>query len=196
MKTYPSTTRDEFYRDKFICVDLLELYLTNSSGANDYVYLCTGGFPITWNGNTYTAQGDFIGFSTVSEDFDIKVGKFSIYLSALGGGFVSKFINTDFEGKRVVIRKAFLDFDPMTLSIIDSPIIVFDGQIYNVSIVEARSNASITVECSTLFADFERTAGRKTNNGSNWLYQGSQQDTAFEKSGFVGTTEFLWGRLK
>lgn len=196
MKTYPNTTRDEFYRDKFIAVDLLELQLTNTAGVSDPVYLCTGGFPITWNGNTYTAQGDFIGFSTVSEDFDIKVGKFSIYLSALGSGFVNKFINTDFEGKRVIIRKAFLDFDPMTLSIIDQPIIIFDGQIYNVSIVESRSSASITVECSTLFADFERTAGRKTNNGSNWLYQGSQQDTAFEKAGFVGTTEFLWGRLK
>jgi hypothetical protein len=196
MKTYPSTTRDEFYRDKFICVDLLELYLTNSSGGNDYLYLCTGGFPVTWNGNTYTAQGDFVGFSTVNEDFDLKVGKFSIYLSALAGGYVNKFINTDFEGKRVVIRKAFLDFDPMTLTIIDSPIIIFDGQIYNVSIVESRSNASITVECSTLFADFERTAGRKTSNGSNWLYQGSQSDLCFEKSGYVGTTEFLWGRLK
>jgi hypothetical protein len=52
------------------------------------------------------------------------------------------------------------------------------------------------VDCSTLFADFERTAGRKTNSGSNWLYQGTTSDTAFEKSGFVGNTEFLWGRLK
>jgi len=196
MKTYPSTTRDEFFRDKFICVDLIELYLTNSAGVANYLYLCSGGIPITWNGNTYTAQGDFLGYSTVSEDFDIKVGKFSIYLSALASGFVSRFIDTDFEGKRVVIRKAFLDFDPMTLSIIDNPIIVFDGQIYNVSITESRSSANITVDCSTLFADFERTAGRKTNSGSNWLYQGTTSDTAFEKSGFVGNTEFLWGRLK
>jgi len=195
MKTFPSTTKDEFYRDKFIAVDLVELYLPNGT-----LYLNSGGFEIVYAGNTYTAQGDFMGFSTVSEEFDVKVGKFSIYLSGVGTSAdaslnVRRFLDQDFEGRRVVIRKAFLDFDPMTLDIIDTPIIIFDGQIFNVSIVEGRNSASITVDCSTLFADFERTAGRKTNNGSNWLFQGNTSDTAFEKAGFVGQTEFLWGRL-
>ena len=194
MKTYPTTTRDEFYRDKFICVDLLEMYLTDAVGDPAYLYLCSGGFDISFNSNTYTAQGDLIGFSTVPEEFDVKVGKFSIYLSGLGSGMVDRFIDKDFEGKRVVIRKAFLDFDPMNLDIINSPIIIFDGQIHNVSITETQNSASINVECSTLFADFERTAGRKTNNGSNWLYQGTNYDVAFEKSGFVGQSEFKWGR--
>jgi hypothetical protein len=195
MKIFPSTTKDEFYRDKFIAVDLVELYLPTGT-----LYLNSGGFEIVYAGNTYTAQGDFMGFSTVSEEFDVKVGKFSIYLSGVGTSAdaslnVRRFLDQDFEGRRVVIRKAFLDFDPMTLDIIDTPIIIFDGQIFNVSIVESRNSASITVDCSTLFADFERTAGRKTNSGSNWLFQGNTSDTAFEKAGFVGQTEFLWGRL-
>lgn len=195
MKIYPTTTQDEFNRDKFICVDLVELYLTNADGTSNPLYLSTGGMDITWNGNTYTAQGDFLGFSTVSEDFDVRVGKFSIYLSALGNNLVSRFINTDFEGKRVRIGKAFLDFDPMTLQIIDNPILIFDGQIFNVSIVESRSSASITIDCSTLFADFERTAGRKTNNGSNWLYQGTGTDKCFAYAGGISNTEYKWGRL-
>lgn len=195
MKTYPSTTKDEFYRDKFIAVDLVEIYLSRGT-----LYLNSGGFDIEWNGNTYTAQGDFMGFSPVSEEFDVRVGKFSIYLSGIGTSAdatvsVRRFLDQDFEGLRVVIRKAFLDFDPMTLDIIDQPIVIFDGQIFNVSIVESRSSANITIDCSTLFADFERSAGRKTNNGSNWLFQGNTSDTCFEKAGFVGTTEFLWGRL-
>ena len=190
MKSYPSTTKDEFYRDKFIAVDMLEIYMPNET-----LYLNTGGFDLTYGSTTYTAQGDFLGFTTVAEDFDVKVGKFSIYLSAVGNSYVNKFANQDFEGRRVVIRKAFLDFSPMTLDIVDEPIIIFDGQIYNISIVEGRNSASITIDCSTLFADFERTAGRKTNNGSNWLFQGATTDAAFEKAGFVGSTEFLWGRL-
>jgi hypothetical protein len=190
MKSYPSTTKDEFYRDKFIAVDLVELYLPTGN-----LFLNSGGFDITWNGNVYTAQGDFLGFSTVDENFDVRVGKFSIYLSAIGNNYVNRFVNTDFEGRRVVIRKAFLDFDPMTLDIVDSPIIIFDGIIFNVSIVESSNSASITVDCSTLFSDFERTAGRKTNSGSNWLYQGVNTDTCFEKAGFVGQTEFKWGRI-
>lgn len=196
MKSYPNTTRDEFYRDKFIAVDLVEIDLLAQDDVTPATLrLCSGGFDLVWGGNTYTAQGDFIGFSSVSEEFDVKLGKFSIYLSGVGNNFVTKFTRTHFEGRRVIIRKAFLDFDPMTLDIIDNPILVFDGVIYNISIVESNVTCQITVDCSTLWADFERTVGRKTNNGSNWLMQGKSLDTCFEKSGYVGNTEFLWGRL-
>lgn len=194
MKTYPNTTRDEFFRDKYIAVDLVELYINDENDSPNYQYYSSGGFDIDYNSNTYTAQGDFIGFSTVSEEFDVRVGKFTIYLSALGSGMVDNFINRDVEGRRVVIRRAFLDFDPMSLDIIDTPIVIFEGQIHNIAITESANSASIQIDCSTLFADFERTASRRTNNGSNHLFQGNTYDTSMEKSGFVGNSEFLWGR--
>lgn len=194
MKTYSSTLRDEFYRSKFIAVDLVEFQITDSNGNDNTQYLCTGGMDIDYDGNTYTAQGDFIGFTSVGEDFDVKVGRFSVYLSGLNTDMIDAFVDKDVEGKRVIIRKAFLDFDPMTLNIVDTPITLFDGIIYNVSVTENDTTATLEVQCATLFADFERTAGRKTNNSSNWLYQGFAKDTGFEKSGFVGTTEYKWGR--
>jgi len=195
MKTYSNSIRDEFNRRKFMAVDLVEIYVTDSNGNPNYQYLCNGGMDIEWNSQTYSAQGDFIGFSTVSEEFDVKVGKFSIYLSALNSNMVDAFVDKDVEGKRVIIRKAFLDFDPMTLDVIDVPIVLFDGIIYNISITESASTATLEIQCATLFADFERTAGRKTNNTSNWLYQGFTRDTGFEKSGHVGNSEFKWGRV-
>jgi hypothetical protein len=191
MKTYPSTTRDEFYRDHTFAVDMVELYLPAGSGGT--MRLNTGGVDLVYSSNTYTAQGDFIGFSKLSEDFDVKVGKFTIYLSGLGTGMISKFVDQDVEGSRVKIYKAFLDLN--TLDIIDNPVLLFDGSIYNIAITETARSCQINIDCSTLFADFERTAGRSTNNWSNWLYQGLQYDTSMEKSGYVGNTEFLWGRL-
>jgi len=195
MKSYSTAISNQFNSDRFVAVDLVELYLLDTSYNAATLYLCTGGFDVTYNSITYTAQGDFIGFSSVAEDFDVKVGRFSIYLSAVGNNYVSKFVDTDFEGRRVIIRKAFLNIDAGTLAVIDAPITIFDGQIYNISITESRNSSSINVDCATLFADFERTSGRKTNNGSNWLFQGTTADTCFEKAGFVGTTEFKWGRL-
>jgi hypothetical protein len=50
-------------------VDLVELRIPSGT-----LYLTTGGVDLTHGGNTYTAQGDFMGFSTMSEDFDVKVG--------------------------------------------------------------------------------------------------------------------------
>jgi hypothetical protein len=80
------------------------------------------------------------------------------------------------------------------LTIVPTPILLFDGIVYNIAITESGSSCQITVDCATLFSDFDRTAGRISNNGSNWLFQGVEYDTSMEQSGFVGQSNFLWGR--
>ena len=120
-----------------------------------------------------------------------------MYLSGIGNDYISKFISYEVEGKRVCVYKAFLNFGSTgtsPLSLAAAPILMFDGIIYNYAVNESSSSCQITVDCSSLFADFERTNGRKSNNWSNWLFQGSNVDDCFEKSGWVGTTEFKWGR--
>jgi hypothetical protein len=206
MKTYDSTLRDQFYRDNYIAVDILELHLTNGSNVSDPLYLCSGGFNITVDtttaptagANTYTAQGDFMGFSPMTEDFDVRVGKFSVYLSGVGNEYVTKFTQGEYEGKRVIIYKVFLEFAVVNnieiLQIVSSPIMMFDGIIYNIQISESSYSCQINVDCSSLFADFERSAGRKSNNGSNHLFQGNTFDTCMEKAGYVGATEINWGK--
>lgn len=202
---YTTANRDEYYRDHTIAVDCVELHLKTALGANDTLYLCDGGFDVSFDSatapdagtNTYQAQGNFIGFSGMSEDMDVKVGKFTITLSGIGNGYISKFINSEVEGKRVVIYKAFLSFGPTgtsPLSLVAAPIMMYDGTIYNFSINETAKTCQIAVDCSSLFADFERTNGRKSNNWSNWLFQGESYDKAFDKAGWVGQTEFKWGR--
>ena len=202
-------TRDEFYRDNYVAVDLLELHLKNSAGTSDPLYLCGGGFNINYasptapnnpSTNTYEAQGNFIGVSSLSEDFEIKVGKFSINLSGVGNSYVNRFTAYSPEGQRVVIYRAFLEYKVVNgidqLVIVPNPITLFDGLVYNVGISETGSTCQVTVECATLFSDFDRSNGRKTNNGSNWLFQdGITYDKSMEQAGFVGQSNFLWGRL-
>lgn len=210
MKTYSSSLTQQFTATSFICVDLVELHLKTYDKVSNPLHLTSAGFDIRYDSptspdsgvNTYSAQGDYMGFSSVSEEFDVKVGKFSIYLGALSNNYVQNFVyqnpvtgqRVETEGCRVVIYKAFLDRNT-NLSIIDTPILVFDGVIYNINISESAVTSQITIDCATLFADFERTAGRRTNNGSNWLYQGSTYDTSLEKSGIVGNSEYKWGKV-
>ena len=200
-----AANKSEYYRDHTIMVDCVELHLKDTSGANQPLYLCSGGADLTFDtataptpgANTYLSQGNFIGFTSLAEDFDVKVGKFSIFLSGINNTFINSLINTEVEGKRVVIYKAFLGFGPTgtdPLSLVSQPILMFDGIIYNFAVSESSKSCQITIDCSSLFADFERTNGRRTNNWSNWLFQGSNADTCFEKSGYVGQTEFKWGR--
>jgi hypothetical protein len=203
LKTISNTVREEFYRQNFIAIDLVELHLSTP------LYLCSGGINFSYDSataptagtNSYDAQGNFISFSGMSEDFDVRVGKFTITLSGVGNSYVNKFIDTstlptnktDYEGSRVVVYKAFLNYNNLTIA--GTPLMIFDGVIFNVSIQETAKSCTINLECASLFSDFERTAGRKSNNNSNWLYQGSTYDSAMEQSGYVGQSEYKWGRL-
>jgi hypothetical protein len=207
MKDFSQTAnRDEYYRDHTIAIDCVELHLKTPTGANIPVFLCSGGSDLSFDTNTaptagvnvYQAQGDFIGFSSLTEDFQVSVGKFSIFLSGINTTYANYLMNNEIEGKRVCIYKAFLNFGVgggSDLQLAASPILMFDGIIYNFAIVESEKSCQITIDCSSLFADFERTAGRKSNNWSNWFYQGVKGDMCFDKAGWVGQTEFKWGRL-
>lgn len=201
------TIQDEYYRDHYISVDLVEIHLKNSSGANDPLYLCSGGFDITYDSstaptagvNTYKAQGEWMGFSDMSEDFEVRVGKFTVTLSGVGTSYVNNFTQYDPEGLRVVIMRAFLAYTVSngveSLTVVPVPVVLYDGIIYNVAITEGKNSCQVNIECASLFSDFDRTSGRKSNNGSNWLYQASTYDTSMEQAGFVGESNFLWGRV-
>lgn len=190
---YTSGSRSAIFSDNLAAIDIVEFHFATP------VFLSTGGSniavqtPTSPNGgsNVYTAQGEFIGFSNVTEDFDVKIGKFSIFVSGLTT-LTETFTNPNISGRRVVIYKCFIDIN--TLSIIDQPYMLFDGQVNNVNVVESRRSCSVTVDCASIFADFERSAGRKTNNESNWLYQKVKYDTTFEKTGLLRNTEVKWGR--
>jgi len=192
--------RNAYYSDSFFSVDLVEMHI--KSGVTDVpLYLCNGGYDIEYDSptaptagvNTYISQGEFLGFSGVEENIEVKVGKFNIILSALDSTTKLRLINNPIQGNRVVVWKAFLS--KTTGQILDTPLMVFDGQIYNFQVIDGARTATISIDCSSIFADFERTAGRKTNNESNWLLQGVKYDTSLEKAGIVGNTEYKWGRL-
>lgn len=191
---YSSETRATIYADKMMAVDLVEFHLPTP------VYLCTGPYNLsvdtvtapTAGANNYTAQGEFIGFSNLAEDFDVKVGKFTVYLTGLTT-LLEPFTDPENSGKRVVIYKCFVDITDGT--IIDRPVIIFDGQINSVQITESARSCAVSIDCASIFADFERNNGRKTNNESNWLFQKVKYDTTFEKTGILKNTEIKWGRV-
>jgi hypothetical protein len=202
MYVIPNTLKDEFYRENFFSQELVYIGLRDSSGnqsitSNSALRFASGGInvKVTEADNvqrTYTAQGDFIGFSTVSEEFDVKLGKFSIVLSGLTSGMVNNFLSKDFEGSPVSIFRAFLDYQDLHLL---GTLPVFDGYIYNITIQEDAITCTIDISCATLWADFDRTAGRMTDNNSNWRFQsGNTSDKAFNKTATIGNVTFNWGK--
>lgn len=196
MAEFTEPLRSEIYRQNIFSVDLIELHFPTPR------YLCSGPYDISVDTpsapnagvNVYSAQGDFLSFDGVAEDFDVKVGKLSVTISGLNDSILDDVTTPIVIGKRVVLYRCFLNLT--TGAVVGTPVPLFDGQVNNTSVVETARSCTISIDCASLFADFERTNGRKTNNDSNWVFQGYQFDTTFEKSGILKNTDVLWGRTK
>ena len=114
--------------------------------------------------NTYLAQGQFLYFGNIVESSDLRVGQVDLTFTAVDTTTVALLLNNNYMNKRVVIYRAILDSDYSFTS--DDVFTVFDGRIMNYSIRETDSTATVTMTVASLFADFERKNGRRTNDAS------------------------------
>tara|TARA_Y100000592_G_scaffold96477_1_gene165053 strand:- start:752 stop:1333 length:582 start_codon:yes stop_codon:yes gene_type:complete len=147
-------------------VDLIELQLSTA------LYFTSSNIDIDFDSNTapdsgvntYLAQGQFLYFGNIVESSDLRVGQVDLTFTAVDTTTVALLLNNNYMNKRVVIYRAILDEDYSFTS--DDVFTVFDGRIMNYNIRETDSTATVTMTVASLFADFERKNGRRTNNAS------------------------------
>lgn len=126
-------------------------------------------FDIIYNGTNYEAQGAFLGISETSESADLKITSINIIISALDINNVRTLARSQQINQDVEIRRAFLD--PTDNSLIgdsagDQAILIFKGTIAGYRIDDANDTATITIEVSSQFTNFEMKSGRRTNLAS------------------------------
>lgn len=140
---------------------------------------------ITHNSNTYTASSHLMGIGGKAENSEIDVGNFQIELSAVDSVFVSIVLNNVVNNDKVTVDIGFLDDD-------DALIDTFN---YDVGFIDSfkidTNKGRLILNVTSHFADFSRTAGRKTNNGSQQRFFSS--DVGFEFAGLT-VEDILWGR--
>lgn len=171
--------------------DLIELHLDTP------LYFTTSNINITFdsttapdNGNNqYLAQGQFIGYGNVIESADLRVGTLEMTFTAVDGTMVGVVLNNDYIDKRVVIYRAVLQNDYSFTS--SDVFMIFDGFINGYNISESKDTATLTLECSSQFADFERTNGRRTNPASQKLFFSTDRGLDFSPQ---IVKDIKWGR--
>lgn len=167
--------------------------ITNPSDPTDIafvshtVYITNGGFDVTWEGNTYLALGEFLSVSDIEETGDLQVNTVNIGLSGVPSEILNLFFNYIYTNRRVVISRAY--FNEVNLLI--GAITIFDGRMDKPVLQDDPNAASIMgVECRNQWADFERKAGRHTNNDEQQAF--FPGDKGFEYSSQV-VQDIKWG---
>lgn len=169
---------------------LVKLTLLEIETTTGTVYYTDGPFDIDHNGNTYLAQGNFLSVTDIEENTDLVITNCVLNISALDSANLSKFAISGNINKTITVSTAYLD--PTDNSIVGTPIINFKGNIVGYSVSDARNTATISLEVASLFANFERVGGRRTNEAN--FRREHPNDRTME---FAHQTieDILWGKV-
>ena len=174
----------EIAKDDVLSCLLIEVYADSGT-----LFFTNAYMDLSWNSNTYSAAGNFISVSRITESINNEIPTMTLSLSGVASANVALALGQDLIDRQVIVRRAYLD---ASYAVISDPLEQFNGNISShPSIIDNRGASTIEIRVSSHWADFERVAGRRTNNeDQQTLYSG---DTFF-----LFTSEIIkdapWGR--
>ena len=184
----PSAIKTELAKNALAFADLVELHFDPIQKLTNAQVGLVATTPTGGSLGSYASNGKLLSFDLVQETGEAKVNQINISLSGTSNTFTDLFLNNPYVDKRVVIYRVFLDDQ---LQIIDNPVMMFDGEIQTFSINETGETSTIIVSSASVFYEFEKTNGRRTNETSQKGFFPS--DNGFNFSGLT-INDILWGK--
>ena len=187
-RNLPSAIKTELAKDGIAFADLVELHfptvqlLTN---AQIPVFTTT---PTSGGAQTYTSNGNLLSFDLIQETGEAKVNQLNISLSGCSQTFTDLFLNNAYVDKRVVIYRVFFDDQ---LQIISTPVMMFDGEIQSFSINETGETSTVFVSSASVFYEFEKVNGRRTNETSQQGFFPNDRGMHYSS---LTLDDILWGK--
>lgn len=161
------------------------------------VYVTDAPIAITWNGNTYTALGQALGFDGVEDSADLKIVQARIRFGIAEQSMIAALLNQEYVGRRIVIRKALLKEGQPDLDI-DFTLGSLSPQAGSAALAFTRTNpTSLKVNSSGLLelvaADTPRFDYHPvTLEPRGLLIEGSHQNLALRSAEFDSAS---WGKV-
>ena len=153
-------------------------------------YITDAPVDISYNGNTYTSLGQFLGMTDIVEEEDLRIETIDVTLSAIDSDLVKVFLDYDYIDRRVLVHRAVIS---SSYALVGTPILVFDGRLDQPRVAEDFQNrkATLAVTASSHWSDFEAVGGRHTNDTEHQiLYPGDD----FFAPGAETQKDVKWGK--
>lgn len=150
------------------------------------IYITDNAFDINYV-DLYLASDQLIQIGSPSESRDLRVNTLNLGFSGVDQTYISLFLQSDWINRQARIQKVVIEDG----AVVGAPLVVFDGQITKFQVSESSRGSDITVAIASHWADFEKKAGRLTNNVSQQYF--FPDDVGFE---YAASTikDLKWGR--
>ncbi|WP_334029690.1 hypothetical protein [Alteromonas sp. P256] len=165
-------TADEIERLRGYNPTRYQIYLVKMNINGNFIYLTDRDSPVSHAGAIYQP-----GYITADSIDDIEVtsepstNEFSLTLDVRDGAFIPYFLNKGWNNSEVTIYEQHGDESGVILTLN-----VFEGFIDSRDVI--KKTRKIDVVLASVWADFEKQAGTKTNSGSQQKH--FPEDTAFD----------------
>ena len=137
---------------------------------------------------TYNASDFILGMSNFTEETDITKTSLTLTLSGAEQSFISTALNENVINDNVTIYRGLLDVNN---ALIADPFLFYKGQIDTFKIEERLNSSYISFSIVSHWADFEKEAGRKTNNISQQRFFSGDVGMEFSSE---TVQDIKWGR--
>ena len=138
---------------------------------------------------TYQSNSSFSAVDQATERLSIDVAQINITFSGVPPSDYALVLVNNVINSVIEIREAILDGSG---NIIDQSIHVFSGRIIEWQAEEGDETASIILTLSNPFADFEKLAGRRLNDGDQQRHFPGDRGMEFAAE---STKDIKWGRV-
>lgn len=145
---------------------------------------------LTFNSETYLANGALTKIPTVKDSLQIKSNIIPFELTSANQAYMSMFLTENPTNAKLTLWAAFVD---ETSTILADPIEAFAGYVDDWESSEniETNDSSIVLNAASIWGDFEKMAGRKTNSPSQQIYY--PDDSGFEFAAQI-VKDLKWGK--
>lgn len=165
------------------------IILFEGSFASGSVYVWSGYGDLTWNSNTYSGVGTLGAISNVSEGSEISARGITVSMSGIPSDLISLVLGDVRQG---AVGKVHMGFLNSSGSVIDDPILMFEGKLDVPSIQEGADTSTITLSYESRLIDLQRAReSRYTNEDQQRAFAG---DLGCEFVASLQEKQITWGK--
>lgn len=108
---------------------------------------------LSWNGDTYTAAGNLLTISGVSETVDLRANGLTVTLNGVNSDVLALALEERRQGKPLSVWIGFFDASD---SLLDDPYLLFDGRVDVPTLRPGVEASAVTVSAESRLVDLQR----------------------------------------
>jgi hypothetical protein len=177
-----SAVKTQLASGSFVMAHLVKLELNTTYYYTDF------SSDITDGSDTYSANGFLASLGSITETSTINIGALSLELSGVDQTIISDVLNNGHLHRSVTVKRAILD----NSNAIVGSFALYSGFIEGMTIGDSGESSRIVFSTANHWADYERRAGRRTNDDSQQHFFNG--DKCFEFADQAGKS-LSWGGI-